>query len=648
MNCFSLKNERRLPELKSKITIYLLFTFLFFGVLPDQDIYPKNLSEEEQLIRVGTGAYNDGFYDIAEKQFSPFIRDYPNHGKVFDVCYLLGKSLIMKGKLKEAKTIFLKIINEGKNFEYIDYALFWLAEVEMRLGNVEDSRKHLLTIIRRFPKFERIDHSYYLLGLLDFGSNKLTHAESSFKKVALLSKNNVLVRSSFFWLGILSFKQKDYETAIGYFQTVWEDAKFVPQEYLKYALFWLGEAQIKLGRFDEAKLNCKTFQERFKNDSLIPEAYWRLGFCEYRLGNLKESIKILQLFQDQFKDSPFLLYTRYLLGEIFLISGDPPSSIKELNFIFNQSQGDFLWGVSLLTLYWNYIHLGEMEESNRIFQKLQKLNHFEDEKIFAQWLNAELIFSGGKISDSLPYYFNVVNTKFREIALRQIGKGYFFENKFREAITNLDILLLEFPNSTYLEECLFIKGECLTQLGNLDNALETFDLIVKPKRSPLWSPLALTESGNIYLSRNENDKAENIFKKVIDDFPNHPLSSQAAFQLGNLYFKRKNMLEAFTYYSMVVKGNLSEIFGEAYFALGEIFYHQGKYEKALTSFEGALRHVKGGSSWFFLTQLEIGNLQRRLGKYEEAKRSYRIILDQSKDEKMKKAARELLNHVESF
>jgi TolA-binding protein len=647
MNCFSLGRERLLPELKAKIVIYLL-TILFFGVVLDRQIYPKNLTEEEQLIRVGMGAYTDGFYDIAEKQFSLFVRDYPNHGKVFDVCYLLGKSLIMKGKLKEAKAVFLKIVNEGKNFDYTDYALFWLAVLEMKLGNVEQSRNHLLTIMRRSPKFERIDHSYYLLGLLDFGSNRLAHAESSFKRAASLSKNNVLVRSSLFWLGIVSFKRKDYEAAVDYFQKVWQDAKFLPQEYLRYALFWLGEAQIKLGRFDEAKLNYKTFQERFKNDPLVPEAYWRLGFCEYRLGNPKESIKILQLFQDQFKNSPFLLYSRYLLGEIFLTSGDPSSSIKELNYIFNQPHGNFLWGVSFLILYWNYVHLGEIEESNRIIQKLQKLNHFEDEKIFVQWLNAELMFSAGKISDSLPYYFNLVNTKFREIALRQIGRGYFFENKFREAITNLDILLLEFPNSRYLEECLFIKGECLSQLGNLDSALETFDLIVKQKKSPIWSPLALSQSGNIYLSRNESALAETTFRKMIHDFPNHPLSSQAAFQLGNLYFKRKDMSEAFNYYSMVVKGNLSELSGEAYFALGEVFYHEGKYEKALRSFEAALQHVKGGSSWFFLTQLEIGNLQRRLGRYEEAKRSYRIILDQCKDEEIKRAARELLNHVESL
>ena len=630
-----------------KIIYFFLFSILIFGIIPISDIHSKNFSEEEQLILVGIGAFNDGFYDIAENQFSNFIRYYPNHGKIYDICYLFGKTLLIKGKIKEAKTVFLKIINESKNFEYIDYTLFWVAEIDLKLGNGEEAKNLLLSIINKSPKFEWIDYSYYLMGLLDFGSNKLTQAESSFKKVPLFSKKNELIQSSFFWLGVLSYKQNDYEAAANYFQTIWKDPKFVPQEYLKYALFWLGETQLKLDRFNDAKLNYKIFYERFKNDPLIPEVYWRLGFCEYRLGNLKDSIEIFQSLKNQFEDSKLILYTHYLLGELFLITGDNPSSIKELNLILNKSQGNIFGGVSFLTLFWNYIHLGEIEGANKIFQKLQKLDHSEDEKIFIQWLKAEMIFSEGRISDSFPYYFNIINTRFREKALFQISKGYFFENKFREAITNLDILILEFPNSKYIKECLFTKGECLIKLGNLDHALETYNLIIKQNRNDLWELFALTQAGRIYYFLNKNDEAESAFRKVIDNFLNHPLFYNAAFQLGNLYFK-KNIIEAIHYYSLVLKGNILELFGEAYFRLGEIFYQQGKYEKAFTSFETAIRYFKENSLWFFLTQLEIGNLQRKWGKYDEAKRSYMIVLDQSKDEEIKKATKVLLNHIKSY
>jgi cellulose synthase operon protein C len=633
--------------MKAKIACYSMISILTAVALFAHPVCSKNISEEEQLILVGIGAYSDGFYDIAEKQFSQFIKDFPNHGKIYDVCYLLGRTLLNQKKVNEARKVFSRIVNEARHFEYMDYAVFWMAQIETTLGKGEDAHKLLSSIIKRFPKFEWIDHCYYRLGLLDFRSNKFTSAESSFKKVSLLSKNKELIRFSWFWLGLLFYKQNNFEASAAYLKTILEDSQSVPQEYLRHALFLLAESQLRLGRFDDAKLTYKAFYEQFRSDPLMVDAYWRLGFCEYRLGNIKEAIEIFQAFKKEFKDSQLISYAHYLLGEIFLFNGDSPSSLKEFNLILNQPKGNVLWGASGIAIFWNYVYLEEMDEANKMFQKLQKLNAFEDEKIFLQWLNAEIIFSEGRIFDALPYYFNILNTRYRERALFQIGKGYFVGDKLREAATNLDILLLEFPNSKYFEESLFVKGECLIQLGNFDGALEAYDLIVKQNRTNPWLLFSLTQSGNLYLSRDENDKAEVLFKRILHDFPNHALFSHAALQLGNLSFKRKNLAEAISFYSLVLKGNIRDLFGEASFGLGEIFYQEGKYEKALANFELAVQYLKETSLWFFLTQLEIGNLQKKWGKYEEAKKSYRIIIEHSTDGEIRRAAKELLDHVDS-
>jgi tetratricopeptide (TPR) repeat protein len=332
---------------------------------------------------------------------------------------------------------------------------------------------------------------------------------------------------------------------------------------------------------------------------------------------------------------------------MFLLNRNPSDSIREINSVIYKSPGHPLTGISFLTLFWNYIQLGETDGANKVFQRLQKLNHVEDEKNFIQWLNAELIFSEGRISDSLPYYFNILNSRFREKALYQIGRGYFFENKFREAITNLDILLLEFPSSEYAEEGLFLKAECLNRLGNLDLALDAYELIVRQNRNDLWKVLALTQIGNVHLVRNEIHNAQKAFKRIIDEFADHPLYYHAACQLGNLNFKTNNIGDAVHYFSLVLKGNILELFGEAHFGLGEIAYQQGKYDKAFASFEAAIRYLGEGSLWFFLTQLEIGNLHRKWGKYDEAKKAYTIILDHSKDEEMRQAAKILLNQLGS-
>jgi TolA-binding protein len=607
----------------------------------------RNLSQDEQLVWVGTGAFKDGLYDIAEAQFLHFLKEYPTHGKVYDVCYLLGKTLLAKGKMKDAQKVLSRIITENKSFEDTDYALFWLAEVETRLGNAEEAKKLLLNLTKRFPKFEWTDYSYYLLGLLDLGANRLNPAESSLKMLSASSKRQELVRSSFFWLGMIAYRKKDFEAAILHFQNSCKDPKSIPQEYVRDGLFWLGEAQVKLGRFQEAKVNYRAYYDQFKQAPLLPEIYWRLAFCDYRLGNTLQAIEILQSFKNQYKESRFLVYAHYLLGEMFLAQGDFLSSNKEFASILSSPQAQPLWGTALITQYWGYLYLGSFDEANKVFQRLIKLNPYEEEKAFLQWVNAEITFSEGRVSDFLPYYFNIMNTRFRERALFQIGRGYFYEKKFREAITNLDILSLEFPNSKYRNESLFIKGESHVQLGDVDQAVETFDLIVKQNRVPPWALFAFTQMGSIHLLRNDVDQAEKAFRTIAAEFQNHPLFYYAAFQLGNIEFRKRNITEAVSFYSMVLKGNILDLLGEVYFRFGEIFYRQEKYENAFKSFETAMRYFKDNSMGFFLTQLEIGNIQKRWDKGEEAKRSYQNILDHSKDEDVRNAAKELLTGVPS-
>lgn len=632
--------------MKAKTFVSFFFALSLLALFFPRELGAKNSTEEEKILKVGIGAFRDGFDQIAEKQFSQFLTDYPNHPRSQEIRYLLGKTYLNTGKWKETRTVFLKILQENKNFESTDYVLFWMAVAEVKLGNAEAARKALLSVVQQFPKFDWLDYAYYLLGYLDF-RYRVSQAESSFKKASLISKHQELIRSSFFWLGILSYKQKHYETAIGYFQKVGGDPPLTSREYSKYALFWLGEVQLKLGQWKEARTSYRMYYERFPKDSLAPEVYWRIGLCEYRLGNQKEAIDVFQSFRKEYKGSPLLSYTQHLLGEILLIRGDVPSSIGELGSAFNTSQGNLWWGISGLALYWSYVHQGNLEEANKVSQKLQKATHYEDEKIFIQWLNAQMVFSEGRISDALPYYFNILNTSLRESALFQIGKAYFEDNKFRESLTNLDILLLEFPNSRYLEESLFIKGECLVQFGDLTQASALFGSLFKRRTNSVWQLFALAETGSLALVRHETDLAEKAFKRITEVFPDRPLSSFAALQLGHLSFKKRNTGEALHYFSMVLRGDIPDLVGNAYFGLGETLYLQGKYERAFASFEAVLEHLSESSLCFVLAQLEIGNLQKRWGKYEEAKKAYQTAFERSKDEEIKQAAQELLKHLES-
>ena len=630
---------------RSELRFFVPIFLFLFEVLSFSNAFSRNLSEDEQLIQVSIGAFQDGLYDIAEKQLSVFLREFPTHVKANDVSYLLARTLLVQGKWKEAKGVLSRIIQENKNVDSMDYVLFWMAQTEMKLGNPEMSQKFLLLLTRNYPRFEYVDYAYYHLGCLDIELNRLTLAESSFNKVLLLSKRQPLVRGASFWLGVVSLKQNGYEKAILYLKPLWEDSKRGAPANGKEILFWLSEAQFRLGRFREALLNYQAYYNQFRTDSLIPHIYWRMGFCEYLLGNLKESVERFRSFQGLFKESPLGLYTHYLLGEIFLVLGDYSSSIRELNQVLLTPQPHPLWAPDLLMLYWNHLQLDGWEEVHRIAQRLLKLHAAEDEKSLIQWLIAQKLFAEGRVADALPYYFGILNSRFRERALSQIGQGYFLENQFREALTNFDLLLLEFPDLKSHDETMLMKGECLLRLGDTPRALETYGRVLQHSGKNPWRLMALTETAVHYLSQREEAKAEELFKQALDDFSNHPLVYHAAFQLGILSEKKKDLQGASRFYALILKENLAELLGPTYFRIGEILIQQDKPEKAFSSFKAAIPYLPENSVWFGITQLEIGNVQRRWGKFEEARTCFELAQNQVKDEEIKNAARESIQHL---
>ena len=160
------KDERMIETMR--ISLLLCFLLLPLESIMMSSSYAISTNEDEQMIHVGAGAFQDGFYDIAEKQFSLFLKNFPNHGKIYDVFYVLGKIYFHQERWKEARTVLLRIVQENRNFEAGDYTLFWMAQIDIKLGNFEASRRWLLTLLKNYPKFEWVDYAYYLLRLHRF------------------------------------------------------------------------------------------------------------------------------------------------------------------------------------------------------------------------------------------------------------------------------------------------------------------------------------------------------------------------------------------------------------------------------------------------------------------------------------------------
>ncbi|NOZ56123.1 MAG: tetratricopeptide repeat protein, partial [Calditrichaeota bacterium] len=76
--------------------------------------------------------YNDGLYDLAGAQFLRFAQFHPESPRAAECVFMAGRSFLQAGQLAKAKSAFSRVILEFPQSNYVDRALFGLADVYVR------------------------------------------------------------------------------------------------------------------------------------------------------------------------------------------------------------------------------------------------------------------------------------------------------------------------------------------------------------------------------------------------------------------------------------------------------------------------------------------------------------------------------------
>ena len=94
------------------------------------------------------------------------------------------------------------------------------------------------------------------------------------------------------------------------------------------------------------------------------------------------------------------------------------------------------------------------------------------------------------------------------------------EQKFNEALQELDAFASEHPSHPYTDNALFWSGEIYYLRHEYDRALAYFQRIEKLHPWENKAPDALYRIGQIYLRRGDTARAQAYFDKVREQFPN--------------------------------------------------------------------------------------------------------------------------------
>ncbi len=605
---------------------------------------------ESQMVAIAVGAYEDRLYPAAESQILEFLKKFPESQHRLDMTYLLGKAYFNQAKFRKARETFLSFINEdAADTVSQTNGLFWLAESCVQLNRWKEAKAYYMEFVGKTSDSPLLEKSLFALGLISLQEKTLTEAEAYFRKGVTAFPKGPYRFQQQYYRGLIFSQMKNYHRAVQLLRESISASSDLPVDLRMDALFQLAENRLKLGQFQLAGRHYTEFYKSYPQDPRAPSALYGIGWCQLKTGQTEAALESFQELTQRFPKSVPNHDALYRIGEIQLEKKNYQKAEEAFSQFVSQFPESKMLAPALVNLGWSLLNLGDLDAMTRVAHRLLKLPSGQIEKTLPQLLLAEVHFQKGECKDALPYFFNLLNTPSqRENALYKISRCYFYEGEFKDAITNVEILTLEYPDSKNLDECLYLRGQAAIPLGDVEKAIESFSEILQKGNDDFWTVAAQYELGKIYYERRDQKRAEDLFKSVVEKAPESETAILASYYLGIIYFKDKNSASALHHLDRALASKNGAIKAECHFRMGEIYLQKKTYQLSLYHFQTIVDTLADQKGWLELAFFEIGNLHLAQGESAEAERALQKVLEISEDPDLREASEKVLASIEKL
>jgi len=516
--------------LKKQIFLYLLLTLIGIG------------ETSKDYLKFAITSSENGFYELSNR----YIEEYIGSGEkdYIDYAYLLyGYNLLKLEKYDKAIEKFEIIIKWFPLSQYLKNAYHFLIPAYLKLDHIDLSLNSYSEYKIKFGPDENIEkqlsEKIFEKGLNLFKSKKISEAEG------------------FFYLILNDFKNKDL--------TVW-------------ANYYIGICEFLSGNFSKAKEYFERVLKEGKGD-MLSDSKLKIGDCYLNLQNYEEAEKYYRELLEE--NSVFSQWAKFQLAMIEKRKGDLLKSIEILNDIEFKGETDLAFNVlnekaNIYTLLENW----EKAEENLI----SIINKFPDKKEIPEiYFKIGIINFNKKDFERSIFYLKKAIDSAKENSIREKAvffAGYvnYIKGDFNECFKFWEILIKEYPESSFILQISFLKGKKFYKDNNLKEAEKYFKEIVEKNNTPYYEE-AITYLIEILIKEEKLTEGEVYAKKFLENKKDNYIEflSGKIYYLKEDYEKAKDIFENLKIDNPVIKAEMN-------FYLGKIYQKNGNIEKAKEKF----------------------------------------------------------------
>ena len=426
--------------------------------------------------------------------------------------------------------------------------------------------------------FVQIKNYKAALSALDKIGNKDSRLEEAYQRVA-------------FFRGLELFQNLEFEASIDMFDKSLKYEKYnIPIR--ARAIYWRGEASYRLGRYDKAKDDYELFMG-IPGSTLLSEynlVRYNLGYAFFNLKDYPNALNHFKTFEAGVTNvrPEVLADAKNRIADCYYIATNYPSAI---------------------TYYDKVIDYGNLDADYAMFQKGFSLGLINDGK--------------GKIDVLTSLTQKYPSSSFVPNAIFERGRAYLVLEDSKKGEADFNTVISNYPAGPFVPRAIVQLGLLYYNLGENEKAIFQYKKVIENYKSTPEARYAMTGLRNTYVDINdveayfayiktldgygdvnlaqkdsllytsgENlymtgkyDKATDVFKNYLSEFPNGSFRQNAQYYLADCLKSAGNNDEALKLYIEVSREPNNQFLEQSLIAASSILYEKEDYSASLDYYE---------------------------------------------------------------
>ncbi|GHU13571.1 hypothetical protein FACS189441_1300 [Betaproteobacteria bacterium] len=585
---------------------------------------------------LGVCYYNKGDYANAIKYLGQTVRE--NDALSQNANLYLGQSCLKRNDKNNARMAFeaaatSSFDNQIKETATYNYALLIH---ETNFTGFGESVKVFEDFLNNFSNSKYTDKVNDYLVEVYLTTKNYKAALTSIDKIKqpgakiLEAKQDVL-----FQLGTESFANMKMEEAVGYFTRA-IDLGTYHVESRNNAYFWRGESYYRLGRYQNAIADYRTYlnNTRQRNTDMYALAYYNTGYSFFKQQRYADALSNFRQYTEleQNKKSEAYADAFNRIGDCYFYNRQLAQAEENYNRAANilPSAGDYALFQKGYVLGLEKDYKGKIASMDKLIANFPDSRYVPD-ALYEKGRSYVLLENSSAAAEAFETLIKRFpqNSQARRAGV-QMGLLYYNNNQPTKAADAYKKVIANYPGSDEARIALQDLKSVYIDLNDVGVYADYANSLGGNMRVSISEQDSLTYlAAERLFMRSDYDGARRSLVNYLQNFPTGAFTGSANYHLASIAFVNKNYAEAERLFNVVLESGDTKYREDSWARKAEIEYLNKDYKAALESFK-RLKAVAEDPQNLEAAKLGIMRCARQTGQWQDALVAVEDILKGSK------------------